>query len=78
MWKETFMPRYSTEICAAYFEMVKKRSVSFCKLTIKAIFAMNMQKKADFIYDSRDMCIPGIGVDLDSTRLEVVFVSSIL
>lgn len=65
--KKHLCPDIPQEIYTTYFEMVKNGH-SLCKLTMKANIRYEYAEKADFIYDSRDMCIPGIGVDLDPTH----------
>lgn len=65
--KEHLCPDIPQEIHAAYFEMVENGH-SLCKLTMREDIRYEYAEKAEFIYDSRDMCIPGIGVDLDPTH----------
>lgn len=65
--KKHLCPNIPRKICAAYFEMVKNGH-SLCKLTINANIRYECAEKAEFIYDSRDMYIPGIGVDLDPSH----------
>ncbi|MCD7791397.1 MAG: hypothetical protein LUH55_12975 [Bacteroides thetaiotaomicron] len=60
-------PNIPQEIYTSYFEMENKRC-SDCKLTMKADIHYEFAKDANFIYGSRDMSIPGLGIDLDPTH----------
>lgn len=60
-------PNIPQEIYDTYFRLIKSE-YSDCKLTMKKDIRYQYAEKANFIYDSRDMSIPGLGVDLDPTN----------
>lgn len=60
-------PDIPQEIYKTYFRMEEK-GASECRLTMNSDIRYEFAKSANFKYDSRDMCIPGLGVDLDPTN----------
>lgn len=62
-------PNIPQQIYETYFHM-QKQEKDACKLTMKSNIRYKYAEVADFKYDSRDMSIPGIGVDLDPTNPE--------
>lgn len=64
---EHLCPDIPQEIYKTYFHMIRNK-VTDCKLTMKSDIRYEFAVEADFKYDSRDMSIPGLGVDLDPTN----------
>lgn len=67
--KKHLCPNIPQEIYNTYFELMNNE-YSDCKLTMKSDIQYEYAKEANFIYDSRDMNIPGLGIDLDPTNPE--------
>lgn len=65
--KQHLCPDIPQEIYTTYFRLTKN-GFKNCKLTMKSDIRYEFAKTANFIYDSRDMSIPGLGVDLDPTN----------
>ena len=64
---EHLCPDIPQEIYTTYFRMIENEATD-CKLTMKSNIRYKFAVEADFKYDSRDMAIPGLGVDLDPTN----------
>lgn len=64
---EHLCPDIPQEIYTTYFEMLRKDAIN-CKLTMKSNNRYEFAVEANLKYDSRDMAIPGLGVDLDPTN----------
>lgn len=67
--KKCLCPNIPQEIYKAYFEL-EKRNQRGCRITMKAERRFEWAKDADYKYDSRDLSIPGLDVDLDPTHPE--------
>lgn len=65
--KQHLCPDIPQEIYTTYFRLTKN-GFKNCKLTMKSDIRYEFAKTANFIYDSRDMSIPGLGADLDPTN----------
>lgn len=60
-------PDIPQDVYSAYFDLIEK-GYSDCKLTLKSDNRYQYAVEANFIYDSRDMYIPAVAVDLDPTN----------
>lgn len=60
-------PDTPQDIYDTYFEMQKRKSTC-CKLTMRNDIKFSYAEEINYKYDSRDLYIPGIGVDLDPTN----------
>jgi hypothetical protein len=51
-----------------YYKFEDHPGVKECKINIRSDVRFDYAKKAEFVYDSRDLNIPGCDIDLDPTR----------
>lgn len=65
--KEHLCPNIPQEIYCVFFQMQKKGS-DVCRLTMKSEERFEYCKDVEFVYDPRDLSIPGIDTDLDPTN----------
>lgn len=68
--KEMIGHRVPLLIYRVYEEFGLHPNDIYCKLTLNGEDKFEYAKKADFLYDSRDLNIPGCDVDLDSSQKE--------
>ncbi len=56
--------------CIEHIFNWKKRNQNACRITMKGDYRFEWAEDADYKYDSRDLSIPGLGIDLDPTHPE--------
>lgn len=67
--KKFLCPNIPQELYKTYFQL-EKRNQHGCRITMKDNRRFEWAKDADYRYDSRDLSIPGLGIDLDPTHPE--------
>ena len=67
--RKCLCPDIPQELYRAYFQL-EKRNQNACRITMKGDHRFEWAEDADYKYDSRDLSIPGLGIDLDPTHPE--------
>lgn len=68
--KEIIGHRIAKVAYQTFFEFEKHPGINSCKTTMRSDIRFDYAKKAEFLYDSRDLNIPACDFDLDPTHKE--------